>query len=110
VPTATTATLGTDTTQIATTEFVQDAIGSFASTLDGLSDVVITTPEEFQSLTYNGANWVNNYAPTVTYVRNAESTTLTTGTVVYLFGATWRSCNSQRDNVPIPLHLKRWGL
>lgn len=59
-----------------------------ATTLDGLSDVVITTPEEFQSITYNGTNWVNNYASTVTYVRNAESTTLTTGTVVYLFGAT----------------------
>lgn len=59
-----------------------------ATNLDGLTDVVITTPEEFQSLIYNGTNWVNSYASTVTYVRNAESTTLTTGTVVYLFGAT----------------------
>jgi len=59
-----------------------------ATNLDGLSDVVIATPEEFQSLAYNGTNWVNTYSPTVTYVRNAEATTLTTGTVVYLFGAT----------------------
>jgi len=59
-----------------------------ATNLDGLSDVVIATPEEFQTLEYNGTNWVNAYASTVTYVRNAEATTLTTGTVVYLFGAT----------------------
>lgn len=61
---------------------------NIALPLDGLTDVTITIPEEFQSLTYNGTEWVNNYAPTVTYVRNVETTTLTTGTVVYLFGAT----------------------
>jgi len=59
-----------------------------ATNLDGLTDVVITTPEEFQTLEYNGTNWVNAYASTVTYVRNVESTTITTGTCVYLFGAT----------------------
>jgi hypothetical protein len=59
-----------------------------STTLDGLSDAVITTPEEFQTLQYNGTNWVNNYSPVVSYVRNAESNTLTTGTCVYLFGAT----------------------
>jgi hypothetical protein len=59
---------------------------SLNASLDNLSDVVITSPEEFQSLTYNGTNWVNNYAPVVSYVRNAEATTITTGTCVYLFG------------------------
>jgi len=59
-----------------------------STTLDGLSDAIITTPEEFQTLQYNGTNWVNNYSPVVSYVRNAESNTLTTGTCVYLFGAT----------------------
>jgi hypothetical protein len=59
-----------------------------ATNLDGLSDVVIATPEEFQTLGYNGTNWVNSYSPLVSYVRNAEATTLTTGTVVYLFGST----------------------
>lgn len=54
--------------------------------LNEISDVVITSPEEFQSLVYDGTNFVNQYAPVVTYVRNAEATTLTTGTVVYLFG------------------------
>lgn len=58
------------------------------ASLDNLTDATISTPEEFQSLVYNGTAWVNGYASTVTYVRNAESTTLTTGTVVYLFGAT----------------------
>jgi len=58
------------------------------SVLDDLSDVVVASPEEFQSLVYDGTNWVNKHASVVTYVRNAETTTLTTGTVVYLFGAT----------------------
>jgi len=87
-PTAPTAVYGTDTTQIATTEFVQDAIDGFASDLNGLSDVVITAPEEFQGLSYDGTNWVNSHIPLVSYVRNAESTTITTGTCVYIFGAT----------------------
>lgn len=62
--------------------------GSSVGALDDLSDVVITSPEEFQGLSYNGTSWVNSHIPLVSYVRNAESTTITTGTVVYLFGAT----------------------
>ena len=62
--------------------------GSSVGDLDDLTDVVITSPAEFQTLEYNGTNWVNTYASLVSYVRNAESTTLTTGTCVYLFGAT----------------------
>lgn len=62
--------------------------GTAGMVLDDLGDTTITTPAEFQSLVYDGTAWVNSYASTVTYVRNAESTTLTTGTVVYLFGAT----------------------
>lgn len=87
-PTAPTAALNTDTTQIATTAFVQDAITAYSGTLDGLSDVVITAPEEFQGLSYNGVSWVNSHIPLVSYVRNAEATTIMTGTCVYLFGAT----------------------
>lgn len=59
-----------------------------ATNLDGLSDVVITAPEEFQGLSYNGTSWVNSHIPLVSYVRNAETTTITTGTCVYLFGST----------------------
>jgi hypothetical protein len=62
--------------------------GENADTLGGLSGVSITSPEEFQTLGYNGTEWVNSYSPTVSYVRNAEANTLTTGTVVYLFGGT----------------------
>jgi hypothetical protein len=60
---------------------------SLNATLDNLTDAVITSPLEYESLVYNGTNWVNQYASNATYVRNAEATTLTTGTVVYLFGA-----------------------
>jgi len=70
------------------TKFIASTSPSGATSLDGLTDVVITTPEEFQTLEYNGTNWVNAYSSVVSYVRNAEATTLTTGTVVYLFGAT----------------------
>jgi len=110
-PTAPTAALNTDTTQIATTAFVQDAITAYSGTLDGLSDVVITSPAEFQSLTYNGVNWVNSHASTVTYVRNAEATTLTTGTVVYLFGATGDHATVKRaDNDSDTTSSKTVGL
>ena len=59
-----------------------------AGALDILTDVVITTPLEYQILEYDGTNWVNANAPSSVFVKNAEATTLTTGTVVYLFGAT----------------------
>ena len=71
------------------TKFVSATVAGLSTpALDDLTDVTITSAEEFQSLQYNGTTWVNSYAPVVTYVRNAEATTLTTGTVVYLFGAT----------------------
>ena len=93
------------------TKFVAATSPSGATSLDGLTDVVITSPEEFQSITYNGTNWVNNYASTVTYVRNAESTTLTTGTVVYLFGATGDHATVKRaDNDSDATSSKTIGL
>jgi microcystin-dependent protein len=70
------------------TKFAPAAPGSGSLALDDLSDVVVTSPEEFQGLSYNGTSWVNSHIPLVSYVRNAESTTITTGTCVYLFGAT----------------------
>jgi hypothetical protein len=56
--------------------------------LDDLSDVVITDVEEFQVLEYDGTNWVNKHASLTTWARNAESTTLNKGEVVYIFGGT----------------------
>lgn len=62
--------------------------GSITGALNDLSDVTITSPSEFQVLEYNGTSWVNTHASVATYVRNADSVTLGTGTAVYLFGAT----------------------
>lgn len=56
--------------------------------LNSIYDVVITDPQEFQTLEYNGTNWVNSYASNVTFARNDETTTITTGTVVYISGST----------------------
>lgn len=79
--------------------------------INDLSDVVVSSPQEFQSLTYNGTNWINSYAPTVTYVRNAEANTLTTGTVVYLFGATGDHASVKRaDNDSDTTSSKTIGL
>ena len=38
--------------------------GGTASTLDSLSDVVITTPANGQALVYNGTGWVNQTVTT----------------------------------------------
>jgi hypothetical protein len=54
---------------------------------DSLNDTVITSPLNRQSLVYDGTNWVNEFASTVTYARNAEANALSVGEVVYLFGA-----------------------
>lgn len=81
------------------TKFAPATPGAGSLAINDLSDVVITTPEEFQGLSYNGTNWINSYPPVVTYVRNAEATTLTTGTCVYLFGATGDHASVKRaDN------------
>jgi hypothetical protein len=73
--------------------------GSGVSAFDDLSDVVITSPEKFQGISYNGTSWVNSYIPLVSYVRNAEANTITTGTCVYLFGSTGDHASVKRaDN------------
>jgi hypothetical protein len=82
-----------------------------ASDLDGLTDVVITSPEEFQVLEYNGTNWVNKHASVTTYVRNVDSVTLGTGTAVYLFGATGDHATVKRaDNDSDATSSKTVGL
>ena len=82
-----------------------------ADTLGGLTDVTITAPEEFQSLNYNGTTWVNGYSPVVSYVQNAEANTLTTGTVVYLFGGTGDHASVKRaDNDSDATSSKTVGL
>lgn len=67
------------------TKFAPATPGSGSLALDDLSDAVITSPYKYQSLIYDGTNWVNDDASTITYVSNAESTTLNVGEVVYLY-------------------------
>ena len=60
-PTAPTASAGTNTTQLATTEFVTSAVsaGAGASALDDLSDVTITNAQSGEVLRHNGTNFVD---------------------------------------------------
>jgi hypothetical protein len=82
-----------------------------ADTLGGLTDVTITAAEEFQGLSYNGTQWVNSHIPVVSYVRNAEANTLTTGTVVYLFGGTGDHATVKRaDNSSDTTSSKTLGI
>ena len=93
------------------TKFAPTAPGSGSLALDDLSDVVITSPEEFQGISYNGTSWVNGYIPLVSYVRNAESTTITTGTCVYLYGSTGDHATVKRaDNTSDTTSSKTIGV
>ena len=58
-----------------------------ASNLDGLSDVVVTSPLQFQGLMYDGTNWVNSNIPDVYLVRNNTGSTILKGTLVGAVGA-----------------------
>lgn len=67
--------------------------------LNDLSDTVITSPAEFQTLEYNGTSWVNAFSSVATNVRNVDTVALGTGTAVYLFGATGDKASVKRaDN------------
>jgi hypothetical protein len=50
--------------------------------LDEISDVVITSPLQFQGLMYDGTNWVNSNIPDVYLVRNNTGSTIPKGTLV----------------------------
>ncbi len=57
--TGTTQSVGDNSTKLATTAYV-DAQVSTENTLEEMNDTVITTPTNGQSLTYDGANWINS--------------------------------------------------
>jgi hypothetical protein len=61
--------------------------GSSVGELDDLTDVVITSPLQFQGLMYDGTNWVNSNIPDVYLVRNNTGSTLLKGTLVGAVGA-----------------------
>jgi hypothetical protein len=65
-PLAPTAAGGTNTTQIATTEFVTTALSGAAITaLDDVGDVTITSASSGQLLKWNGTAWVNASFPKI---------------------------------------------
>lgn len=96
---------GTSSINISTT------VNTSSVAIGELNGVNITSPEEFQTLEYNGTEWVNAYAPVVSYVRNVESTTITTGTAVYLYGGTGDHASVKRaDNSSDTTSSKTVGL
>jgi hypothetical protein len=85
------------------------ALGTAA--LTDLGDVTITSPEEYQTLEYDGTQWINKHASLVSYVRNVDTVTLPTGTCVYLFGATGDHATVKRaDNSSDTTSSKTVGL
>jgi hypothetical protein len=85
--------------------------GVTGSNINEFIDVNITSPSEFQVLEFNGTSWVNQHASVTTYVRNADSVTLGTGTAVYLFGATGDHASVKRaDNDSDATSSKTVGL
>ena len=82
-----------------------------ATTLDGLSDVVVVDPEKYQTLVYDGAEWINEFPTTVSLVNNAEATTLQVGEAVYLFGNVGNHASVKRaDNDGDATSAKTLGL
>jgi hypothetical protein len=61
--------------------------GGGATTLDGLTDVVVSTPLPYQGLMYDGTNWVNSNIPNTYLVRNNTGSTLLKGTLVSASGS-----------------------
>lgn len=88
-PTAPTATLGTNTTQLATTAFVQAALagGTDTDSLATLSDVLLTSLASSQFLQYNGTKWVN-HTLVAGDIPNLDASKITTGQLALARGGT----------------------
>ena len=81
-PTATTQTAGNNTTRLATTAFVTDAVATGVASatvdnLDDISDVVLTAASSGQFLKYNGTNWVNDAVPIISNIDDITGVTIT---------------------------------
>lgn len=97
------------------TKFVSASVtfggGGGSTTLDGLTDVGVVAPETYQTLVYDGTEWINEYPTTVSNVYNAEATTLQVGEAVYLFGGTGNHASVKRaDNDGDATSAKTVGL
>jgi hypothetical protein len=72
-----------------------DASGGGATTLDGLTDVVITAPATGEVLKYNGTNWINDDDATgggggaLNDLTDVVITAAATGDIVYYNGTNW---------------------
>jgi hypothetical protein len=67
------------------TKFVPGTASTVGS-IDDLSDVVVSSPLQFQGLMYDGTNWVNSNIPNTYLVRNNTGSTLLKGTLVGAVG------------------------
>lgn len=80
------------------TKFAPGTASTVAALTD-LTDVTITSPEPYQTVMYDGTEWINEYPTTVSLAENAETTTLQVGEVVYLYGGTGNHASVKRaDN------------
>lgn len=79
--------------------------------IDDLGDVTVTSPEKYQTLVYDGIEWINEFPTTVSLVNNAEATTLQVGEAVYLFGNVGNHASVKRaDNDSDTTSSKTVGL
>ena len=93
------------------TKFISASAPAGATNLDGLTDVTIVSPEKYQTLVYDGTDWINEFPTTVSLVNNAEATTLTVGTAVYLYGNVGNHASVKRaDNDSDATSSKTVGL
>ena len=61
--------------------------GGVVNSLTDIGDVTITSASQYQTLTYNGSNWVNNAPDKLYYVcKNAGGSTIAKGKFVYISG------------------------
>ncbi len=88
-----------------------NVIVPFSISLNDALDITVANPEQYQTLTYDGSEWINEYPTTVSNVYNAEATTLQIGEVVYLFGGTGNHASVKRaDNDSDSTSAKTVGL
>ena len=84
---------------------------SIVASLDDLGDVNIVSPDKYQTLVYDGTEWINEFPTTVSLAYNAEATTLQVGEAVYLFGGTGNHASVKRaDNDSDATSAKTMGL
>ena len=61
--------------------------GGVVNSLTDIGDVTITSASQYQTLTYNGSNWINNAPDKLYYVcKNAGGSTIAKGKFVYISG------------------------